>query len=63
MRKKISVAVDPGPTVDAGTLVKFTGTLGGDPTYLSDVQACLQRLDGKWGSLKCTTWTPQAATC
>ena len=52
-RKKISIAVDPGTTVAAGTAVKFTGTLGGDPAFFSGVQACLQRLDGKWGSLKC----------
>lgn len=52
-RKKISIAVDPGTTVVAGTVVKFTGTLGGDPAFFSSVQACLQRLDGKWGSLKC----------
>lgn len=52
-RKKISVALDPGATVAAGSVVKFTGTLGGDPTLFTGVQACLQRLDGKWGSLKC----------
>jgi hypothetical protein len=52
-RKKISVAVDPGTTVAAGTVVKFTGTLGGDPAFFTGVQACLQRLSGSWGSLKC----------
>ncbi len=52
-RKKISIAVDPGTTVAAGTVVKFTGTLGGDPAFFTGVQACLQRLTGNWGSLKC----------
>lgn len=53
VRKKISIAVDPGTTVAGGTLVTFTGTLGGDPAFLGGVQACLQRLTGSWGSLKC----------
>lgn len=53
VRKKISIAVDPGTTVAGGTNVTFTGTLGGDPALLTGVQACLQRLAGSWGSLKC----------
>lgn len=52
-RRKISINVDTGTTVAAGDPVKFTGTLGGDPTFFTGVQACLQRLNGSWGSLKC----------
>jgi hypothetical protein len=55
VQKKISLAVDPGTTVKAGAVVKFTGALGGDPAFLGGVKACLQRLTGKWGSLKCVT--------
>jgi hypothetical protein len=63
VRKKITVALDPGATVSSGTTIKYSGKLGGDPAFFqppaSDpaVKACLQRLvGGTWsGSIKCVT--------
>ena len=62
VRKKITVAVDPGATVSAGTTIKYTGKLGGTPANFQPpisgaepVKACLQRQTGtKWSSnIKC----------
>lgn len=59
VRKKITVATDPGNTVSAGTTIKYTGTLGGTPEYFQTpiadetVKACLQRLSGSWKTIKC----------
>jgi hypothetical protein len=61
VRKAISVAVAPGLTVNAGAQVKFTGTLGGDVSYLGGVQACLQKLTGTWKTFKCTTVAADAS--
>ena len=61
VRKAISVAVTPGLTVNAGTQVKFSGKLGGNATYLSGVQACLQKLTGTWKTIKCTSAADDAS--
>ena len=58
VRKAISVSVAPGTTVNAGTQVKFSGKLGGDPAYFGGVQACLQKLTGTWKTIKCTPVEP-----
>ena len=53
VQRRISLAVDPGSTVVAGSPVKFTGIPGGNAAFFGGVPARLQRLAGKWGSLKC----------
>lgn len=61
VRKKISVSVSPGLKVQAGTAVKFSGNVNGNPDFLDDasVKVCLQRLQsGKWGKLFCRAIEP-----
>jgi hypothetical protein len=56
VRKKISVTVTPGLTVNAGDTVKFDGKVQGNPDFLDDapVKVCLQRLEGgNWKKLLC----------
>ncbi|MFL6288025.1 MAG: hypothetical protein ACJ73L_06465 [Actinomycetes bacterium] len=61
VRKNITLAVNPGTTVPAGTKVSFSGTLGGDSSLLAGVQVCLQKLiGGAWKSRFCTVAEPDA---
>jgi hypothetical protein len=54
VRKNVTLNVTPGTKVPAGTEVKFSGKLGGDPLLLSGVQVCLQKVtNGAWKSPKC----------
>jgi hypothetical protein len=56
VRKKMSLSVSPGLTVDAGTSVTFSGDTKGDPTFLDDatVKVCLQHLEGgSWAKKFC----------
>ena len=58
VRKRITVSVDPGLRVRAGTQVTFSGKVGGNPSYLDDgtqtAKACLQKLEGgTWGKRFC----------
>ena len=61
VRKKIQVAVAPGTTVSAGTQIKYSGALPGDPTLYQPpttdpaTKVCLQRFSGSWSSIKCAT--------
>jgi hypothetical protein len=61
VRTKISVQVTPGLTVNAGTNVKFSGNVNGNPEFLDDasVKVCLQRLEGgTWRKLFCSAIEP-----
>ncbi|MEO8330502.1 MAG: fibronectin type III domain-containing protein, partial [Candidatus Nanopelagicales bacterium] len=59
VRKKISIVVNPGATISAGTQLKYTGKLGGSPSLFQPpiadpaVKACLQRFSGTWRTIKC----------
>jgi hypothetical protein len=56
VRKKMSISVSPGLTVDAGTPVTFSGDTKGDPAFLdpATVKVCLQHLEGgTWAKKFC----------